>query len=260
MSDGLEKLRALGAQKIHEQTHIVRQHVQAVLHETFDQMNKVQFLGFISILEREYNVDLSDLRAKGEEFFGVKIVSNEKSEVFVSPKKIKSYKFVYIIAILLIIITLFTLNISLDTTSITKVQLIDNSAIDIAKDSMANNATLKENNKTIIEDNIVPEVEPEPEVIEVVKSFKIIPKSKLWLGYIDLQTHRKYQSTFKDELSLDPEKNWLLVFGHTNINIEVDGKEIEPQSKQKIRFLYQDSVLTNISLEEFKELNRGKKW
>ena len=64
MSSGLEKLRSIGAQKIHEQTHIARQHAQALLHESFDDMSRIHFLGFISILEREYSVDLSDLKAK----------------------------------------------------------------------------------------------------------------------------------------------------------------------------------------------------
>ena len=94
MSDGLNKLRGIGAQKIHELTHIARQHVQAVLHETFDDMNKIQFLGFVSILEREYGVDLSDLKAKGQEFYaGESSKLHQETKVFVSPKKKKSYTF-----------------------------------------------------------------------------------------------------------------------------------------------------------------------
>jgi len=92
MSDGLSKLKGIGAQKIHERTHIARQHVQAVLHETFDDMTKIQLLGFISILEREYSVDLSDLKAKGQEFyFEESSKIEDDTNVFVTPKKKKNY-------------------------------------------------------------------------------------------------------------------------------------------------------------------------
>jgi hypothetical protein len=90
MSDGLNKLKSIGAQKIHEKTHIARHHVQAVIHETFDDMTKIQLLGFISILEREYSVDLSDLKIKVQDFFSVTIAEDEQNaKVFVSPKKEK---------------------------------------------------------------------------------------------------------------------------------------------------------------------------
>ena len=95
MSDGLDKLKAIGAQKIHEKTHIARIHVQAILHNSFEGITKIQFLGFISILEREYSVKLDELKARGLEYFGGE-TSQESDDiephVFVTPKKKKSFK------------------------------------------------------------------------------------------------------------------------------------------------------------------------
>lgn len=52
VNEGFEKLGTIGAQKINEKTHISKYHVQALLHNNFDDMTKIQFLGFVSILER----------------------------------------------------------------------------------------------------------------------------------------------------------------------------------------------------------------
>jgi len=65
----LDILREMGAQKIYEETHITLKHVQSIIHESFEDLTQVQFLGFVSILEREYNQDLSALRELGIEYF-----------------------------------------------------------------------------------------------------------------------------------------------------------------------------------------------
>ena len=41
MSSGIDKLQELGAQKIYEQTHVSKEHVQAILHNSFEGLNKV---------------------------------------------------------------------------------------------------------------------------------------------------------------------------------------------------------------------------
>ncbi|MEA2092106.1 MAG: hypothetical protein U9O83_07065 [Campylobacterota bacterium] len=270
MSNGFDRLKSIGAQKIHEQTHIARHHAQALLHESFDDINRIHFLGFISILEREYGVDLSDLKTKGEEFYsGETTKVEEEVKVFVTPKKKKNYTLVYItVAVLIFIIAvLFTLNLSSSAFTKVKSHPIDNSAIENAKESMSHNATLK-NKKLAVEDiNITTEDKNstlprvvQSESVELVKSFKIMSKAQLWLGYIDLGTYKKYQKLFSGEIVLDPGKDWLLALGHGYVNIEIDGEVTEFKEKRNMRFLYKDSKLSKINLEEFKELNRGNKW
>lgn len=84
MSKDLKKLKSLGAQKIHEDTHIALRYVQSVIYESFEGLTKVQFLGFISILEREYQLDLSLLKIKGLEYFED---DASHGKVFVVPEK-----------------------------------------------------------------------------------------------------------------------------------------------------------------------------
>ncbi|MDF1875441.1 membrane-bound lytic murein transglycosylase MltF [Sulfurimonas sp. SAG-AH-194-I05] len=89
---------------------------------------------------------------------------------------------------------------------------------------------------------------------------KVLPKNKVWVGYININTKKKYQKIAVNDLDIDPEKDWLLLFGGGNITLEVN-HEIEKYSSSKnMRFKYVDGKLTKITLAEFKSLNDGKKW
>ncbi len=256
MSEGLDKLNSIGAQKIHEQTHIARHHAQAVLHEIFDDMTKIQFLGFISILEREYNVDLNDLKVKGLEFYGDETPKNEDNiEVFILEKEKKNRTALYVVILILIIVVLYILSLSFDSKKEVKVDAIDSTTMENTKVNKPIKESLKSTNNAIA---VAPEPEPEP--VAVVKSFKIMPKTELWLGYIDLNTYEKYQKLFSDEIALDPKKDWLLHLGHGYVDIEIDGKITQYNDKLNMRFVYKNSKLRKINFEEFKTLNRGKKW
>lgn len=254
MIDGYEKLKNIGAQKIHERTHISKIHVQAIIHESFDDMSKIQFLGFLSILEREYDVTLDDLREKGLSYFSESGHETDTNDVFVTPKKKKNYSFIYMgFAILIfIVVAAYTLSSFSSSSDNSKSETIDNSAIESAQKNIE---TTKDVNISEVAVNTTIE-EPKG----VVKSFKIIPKRELWMGYIDLTIHKKYQKIFSDEFRLDPEKDWLLSLGHGQINIEIDGVIEEFKIKRTVRFLYKDGVLKRLTFAEFKSLNRGDVW
>jgi len=152
----------------------------------------------------------------------------------------------------------FTLDLTPGALPKEKTHVIDNSAINNAKDSMSQNATIEDKNTTL---PVVEEVKPEPvKVVEVEKSFKIIPKTELWIGYIDLSNHKKYQKLFKGELEIDPNKNWILTLGHGYVKVEINGEVEEFKDKMNIRLLYKDSKLSKINFKEFKKLNKGSKW
>ena len=97
MDEGLKLLREIGAQTIHNETHISREYVQAMIHESFDGISSVQFIGFISILEREYNVDLSELKSKGRAYFDEEAnKSVESKKIFMVPTTQKNNSGMYI--------------------------------------------------------------------------------------------------------------------------------------------------------------------
>ncbi|MBN2782493.1 MAG: hypothetical protein JXQ66_04575, partial [Campylobacterales bacterium] len=135
MSSDLEKLREIGAQKIFEQTHITKEHVQAILHKSFEGLNKVQFNGFISILEREYQVDLKDVKEAASSFYnqqnGLFDTNKEQNGVFVTPEKEKKSSAIYIIfSVLIISLAILYFNFE---NSLVDESKVDNSLIESVK-------------------------------------------------------------------------------------------------------------------------------
>lgn len=262
MSEELTKLQGLGAQKIYEDTHIPILHVQALLHHSFDGLSRVQFLGFVSILEREYLVNLSDLKGLGVAFFDEQETSNIDESLFVAPAK-KTKKTLYVFSFFAIVAAILIYQFEIFSDNTPTEQIVDNTLIKTVqktiippKEVLVESNTTQELNTTQ-ETNTTLIAKQEP---QVKKSFKIIAKSKVWLGYIDVASNKKHQNIFTGEMELDPQKEWLLLFGHSYIDMYVNTKIIKFNSRTKKRFLYKDGNITAISTQEFKKLNRGRKW
>jgi len=262
MSEELHKLQKIGAQKIYEQTHIPIQHVQEILQGDFSNFSRVQFLGFISILEREYNEDLSADKAFGMSYFD-EIDKHNSGVLLQVPEDRRSKKPFYIASIAFVFILVLILKYSVFTTE-TKIEEIDNKLIENVEKNIAPKIILDQENNTTDEINATEEVEKSSEISKsepiAVKSFKILTKSKVWLGYIDLYTNQKKNTIFKGEFDLDPNKNWLLRFGHGYIDMYIDGKIVKFNSRNNLRFVYKDGKLRTINKAEFKKLNRGRSW
>jgi len=288
MNEGFDRLKDIGVQKIHENTHISREHIQAFLHESYDGMSKIQVFGFISIFEREYSLNLDELREKILIYFNdqsAKSIGDDK--IFVHVKRKKNLVPLYIILLVSIFLFVAYMVLQSQNSELSDIVSFDNSAIENATINMEisekdlENETVEEDvkidvnksqeiivelnsSKEILEDENLTKVKIIDEIKEVDKneliSFRIMPKSRVWLGYIDLDTHKRYQKTFKETFALDPNKNWLLAFGHGSLRIEINGIIKKFKIKKNVRFLYKNAELTQIDLEKFKELNEGNRW
>lgn len=276
MNEELESLQDIGAQKVYEKTHIPLKYVQSILHGSFEGFSKLQFVGFVSILEREYSLELSELRKAGLAYFGSEDQAIS-SGVFVTTEKKTHNKKLYIFLIFLLFIGVVFFSISkfskheavqepLDESQIETLQKqiesieVDKSDINVSEMNRSETNS-SENNLSVL---VTPVQEPKeleltPEPI-IEKSFKIKSKGKVWYGYIDLENHKHYQGTFRGEKEIDASKNFLLIFGHGYIDMYVNGELQKFNSREYVRFLYKDNKLKNISLKEFKKLNRGRKW
>lgn len=151
MSEDFEKLKSIGIQKIHEATHIPRVHVQAVLDENFEDLHSVQLAGFISILEREYSLNLSKLRNKAKEYFenNKPILKKRKSAtLLIASKKKRSFTPVYIVLGLVIFVMFAFFNKPSDG----EISKVDNSAINSAQNSIL--VVADEKNISKAEDNV----------------------------------------------------------------------------------------------------------
>lgn len=287
MEENLQILKEIGAQKIHKDTHISREYVQALIHGSYDGLNAVQFNGFISILEREYSVDLSELKRKGKEHFGGEDSASESSKkVFVTPQKQKNNSPMYIWAGIILFAAVLYYSFVYLSSMANVDQTIDNTQIEDAQKiaiileepkKIEASMTVEESNSTqdtqetqtievVLEENVSEEsveavkIEVKKEIIEEIKTLKILPKSKIWAGYINIKTNQKYQKIFRKEFTLDVTKDWLLLFGSGTVHLEVNTKKQTFSSKQNMRFKYVDGEFEKITVTEFKSLNKGRKW
>jgi len=266
MNEALERLKDIGAQKIYEDTHIPVEHVQAILYESFDGLNKIQFIGFISILEREYGEDLSSVRSRGIGYFDEKNAPDDAimdDTIFKPSASKKKLTVIYLVGaiVLFIIAIVYTMNTA-DTRMDKAIQenmVIENQK-NIVIDANRSDRNSSDANKSVAADRNVTEAQKVVTPKAVTHTFKIIARTKVWLGYIDVATDKKYQKTFEGDFELDPAKEWLLYFGHGYIDVIVDGKKEEFSSKNTLRLHYQEGKIEKISINDFKKLNRGYTW
>jgi hypothetical protein len=270
MSEDIDKLKSIGVEQIHEKTHITKAYIQAILDEQFDILNSVQLLGFVSILEREYGVNLSELKNAATVYFVKNSEVKEDSKELFTPNKKRVSNLVYIIVG--VVVVFLYLNMLPTNDKTLKVVTVDNSVIDSTnkKEKLGlkeESSKSDELEKKLLEKpkEIIVKKEKLKKIQEIKKqsvasSFKITTKNRVWLGYIDLATHKKYQKVVKKEFSLEANKNWLLIFGHGHISIEIDGVIKKYKKPGNIRFSYIDSKLKEISIKELKDLNKGRRW
>lgn len=137
MNENLQKLKSIGIQKIHEKTHIPRVHIDSLLNENFENMNRVQLLGFLYVLEREYLLDLSDLKNSTVDYFqnNKSTLKKEKSVVlFGVSKRKRNYTFVYILLALSLVLLFAYFNVKPSDTQLLQV---DNTTIQNAQNVIA---------------------------------------------------------------------------------------------------------------------------
>ncbi len=268
MNEACETLKSIGIQKIHEDTHISRADIEALIDERYHDLNKVQLLGFVSILQREYGVDLSGLKNNALAYYRENEVGkNSGSGVFVVAKKAKNSSPIYVVIIVVIFLVAVLLSVSFNSKEdVVEVQSVENRKIQEVKKEIES-SQLEENvsdvnSSTFEEDGSNEEELVIEEKVEEVKlqAFTIKAKSKVWIGYIDVETNKKYTKTLKETLVLNRDSEWILILGHSAVLIRANGIDYKFSSKKQLRLHYKDGVITRITAEEFKKLNRGRKW
>jgi len=303
MSYSLEELRELGTQKIHNDTHIIKSHIDSILNEDFESINKVQMFGFLSIIEKEYDLDLTHIRENAKEFYKEQEAdSQEHGGVFVIASKNKKSSIFYIILIFIVFITVAFL--SLEATSKNNSVESENRVIEEVKKNInlvksekksekieqikkitpivpikpvAKQIVVKKEKAVVVKPKIelpkkekkvvlekkkeiVVKKESKPQEVIVPKSLSLIPNTKVWVGYINITKNKKYQKILSEEFSFNPKEEWLMILGHSNVRFNLNGKDIFYKNRKSLRLHYKAGLLQEVTLEEFRKINRGKKW
>lgn len=167
--EGFNKLQELGSKAITAATHIPIAHIEKILNKEFDTFQKPQFFGFLSILEREYKIDLSALKQEYLFSRAEEEISNEttidltetSSKLLENGKELLGNKKIIYgaaggVVVLLLIVLLSTMDFSSKEQQ--KIE-INNTAIDQAKKNLNIEPVHAANVEEMIQNNDVESAE-----------------------------------------------------------------------------------------------------
>lgn len=105
--NNMNALVEIGLQEVSKRTHIEVKTLQYMVDKEFDKLGRINALGFLKIISREYNLDLSEWQTEFEDYMGTKKINSENSKtdnMFLrdTPSKPIS-KWIYIVIIILLI-------------------------------------------------------------------------------------------------------------------------------------------------------------
>ncbi len=267
-----EALKALGADEIVAKTHIIRHNVDALLNKSFDKFGKVQFNGFVSILEREFRIDLTSYKDEYRAFHSEEMKDKMPSEEPFVIRSMGNQKKRFIIPVLLAVaIATVAIAVFISTEGRSKAPIeINNTAIDKAKETLATaSASSLEPGSEAYEVESVQDqklLEQEKNITEASaeavthEDVVLIPRVKIWMGIINMQTHKRRVEMTKERVRLDASKEWLIVTGHGRLRIEQGEEEWVYKKRDQMLFMIENGIFQPIDKAEFRARNRGKIW
>jgi len=274
-----EDLQNLGVNELYERTHIARHQIELLLNKSFEKLSRVQFMGFISILEREYSIDLSSLRDDYDREIPIQRVFDEESvSTVLQAKSTERKKWIVGAIVTILLLVIITSITQKELSSAPNEEILKLNSV-VAKIGVENNRSLELNTtieRTIVEANVsnlnenkmVPESLSQEQNSSTLETqgrdfghvLSIKPTSNVWMGMMDLDSGKKTQRKTKKPIIIDTTKNWLFIFGHGRLQILTSEGSRTLKEKNTAWFIYENGSLKQLSREEFEEKNHGSKW
>jgi len=278
MSRGIEELRALDADMVSDRAHIVKTTLDDIIEKRFEKLNPVKAKGFVKILEREFDLDLSDWSREFDAYCAAKapeqpMMDKLNQETIQKEKKPTSKVaialfFVFALSgiIYLAVTNEESIEVDGNTTALVAAEANDTNTTDIysisfdANGSEANataDQNLTEQNKTAavaLEANKT----AAPSQAAVVKggSFFVETPKKLWIGirYLDTNTSRWFETVVEQKYEFNATREQLIALGHSQATLVAGATKIDPHRGGKARYHYKNGVLKEVSEEEYNKI------
>lgn len=94
----------------------------------------------------------------------------------------------------------------------------------------------------------------------LVSTVALSPRTRVWVGQIDLVTRQKKDYTTEEAIDLNLTHPFLLVTGHGDLDLSIDANQTYLRQENPVRFHYDGRRFTIITIDEFRELNQGVLW
>jgi len=238
-------------EEINKRTKISPISLRYIKNREFEKIQRVKFMGFIKILEKEFGADLSELIS---EYNSVNNIAKEVQKEEVVVKKQNTF---LIISLALILFLLGAYLLYVNYTSSDQNKTVTKSSYNIANseenvthsktvtETNSSKITTEQNTSTVTSEPLKLESPVEKEIQKTVipQEVKIIPNKKVWFKAVNLDTHKTKQyltshpKTFKGS-------NWYFKFGHGDVIIKYGDKTVSPKTKRILRVLVKDGNIT----------------
>lgn len=300
MDKDIKELEKIGLQEVCKRTHIEVKQLEYMINNQYDKLNKINTLGFVKILSREYKLDFTDwLEGFYNYWADYKVEEkNKKDKIFIRANSDRNYKKLAWLFLLLMFISgvfalfsIFKINIDLSSlldkakfeTQVAGYQsapVIQEAAKSLGVkveerivETNSSNVTVEavivstdENSTTKIEANnsqtSLGLVEEKNTTMVIVPKDRaiIIPKRKIWIGTIALDTFNRQVVSDDKNITIDLTKKQLIKTGNGYFTLSYDGTVEDFTEQGSTRFLVENGTIKKISEESFIALNKGKNW
>ncbi len=264
MDNNFEILKNIDNDELYNKTYISIDNLQAIKSKDFKSFTRFKLMGFIDILSKRLNLDLSLFREEATHYFDSLepvVVENEvkpKQSNIPIEKKTLLFGLMGLGAIVLAGL-IYSVVIQEPAQDLTEVKVSPPSTVVVDPTSVV----VEEKNITDEQNSTTQQQETNTKEAVASKSgdiIKIVPKKKVWIGIINLETKEKKDYTTADELVIDKSINQIIVVNGTYLSLMVGSEEKIYDYDGRVRFMVKDGKIEEISYTYFKELNDGKAW
>ncbi|MBV5277678.1 MAG: hypothetical protein J0647_01275 [Campylobacteraceae bacterium] len=288
MDKDIKVLEKIGLQEVCKKTHIEVKQLEYMVNNQYDKLSKINTLGFVKILSREYKLDLSDWLEGFYDYWADSKTDEDK--IFVRANSDRSYKKVaWIFLVILFVSGIFAV-ISIFKIDTYFFNLIDKANFETTTNGYQSTPIVQEaakslgvkveermietnsSNSTIeavivsIDENITKKVEANESIASPILQqnnkniAQILPKRKIWIGIISLSDFSRKISSGEEVLTIDLTKKQLIKTGNGYFTLSYDGTVEDFVEQGSTRFLVDNGTIKKISEETFVQLNKGKNW
>ncbi len=255
-------------EEISKRTKISPISLRFIKNKEYEKIPRVKFMGFINIIQREFNIDLSDLI---EEYNTATNSVPQKEETSkTKPVKKEKNNLIFILSTILLLITgiiIYTyssgnkknetteetpLEITQLETNQTKENTVTENKNEITptnnQNEITQNIKKESENELLTEEVAKPQIQKNQKKVIIPQNVTIIPNEKVWFKAVNLDTNKSFEYLTSNPKTL-PGSNYFIKLGHGNVTIEYGNKIIEPKTKKIVRILLKNG--------EYKYVNKG---
>jgi len=245
---------------INKRTRISPISLRYIKNKEFEKIPRVKFLGFVKIIEKEFEIDLSELVEEYNQ--ATNHISNDKSDVKLKEPKKHNTLILFILAVILfslgayLLYTNYNQNGTKKELNATYIPVNDKNISDEnttdtqqnEKQKIANTLKVDEKNSTS-----TTKFSSKQKTLLTPKEIEIVPNEKVWFKAVNLDNNKTVEYLTSNPKTLKG-ANWYIKFGHGNITIYYGEKTIAPETKKILRILFKDG-----KTEFLKKPNRYEK-